>query len=54
MEYAFFNKDTNFTVAAKEGAYVNGLFIEGAKWDDTKNYIIDADPMKLYDEMPII
>jgi len=27
--------------------------LEGAKWDE-KNYIIDAEPMKLHDTMPII
>lgn len=39
--------------AAKEGAYITGLFLEGAKWDE-KNYIIDAENMKLFDIMPII
>ncbi|CAK87804.1 unnamed protein product (macronuclear) [Paramecium tetraurelia] len=39
--------------AAKDGAYIHGLFLEGAKWDE-KNYIVDAEPMKLHDQMPIV
>jgi dynein heavy chain len=41
-------------VPVKEGAYVDGLFIEGAKWDGEKTYIVEADPMKLHYPMPII
>jgi len=39
---------------SKEGAYINGLYLEGAGWDYYKNYLIDAEPMKLHYEMPII
>jgi len=46
--------DTTVTQAPKEGAYINGLFIEGARWDYDKNYLIDAEPMKLSYQMPII
>lgn len=53
-DFAFLPPDTNCSVPAKEGAYVEGLFLEGAKWDGDKNYIIDADPMKLHYKMPII
>jgi dynein heavy chain len=38
----------------KEGAYINGLYLEGAGWDVNKNQLIDSEPMKLYQEMPII
>lgn len=30
------------------------MYIEGAKWDGEKNYIVDAEPMKLHYHMPII
>jgi dynein heavy chain len=30
------------------------LYLEGAGWDYYKNYLIDAEPMKLHYEMPII
>jgi len=39
---------------AKEGAYIDGLFLEGAKWDGDKIYIIEPEPMKLHCAMPII
>lgn len=43
-------------MAAKEGAYISGLFLEGAKWDADAGTgcLIDAEPMKLYYPMPII
>lgn len=28
--------------------------MEGARWDYDKNYLVDAEPMKLYYSMPII
>jgi hypothetical protein len=42
-------KDTHVSAPAKEGAYIEGLYLEGARWDSDKNYIIDAEPMKLHD-----
>lgn len=32
---------------SKEGAFVEGLFIEGAKWDGDKNCIAEPEPMKV-------
>ncbi len=46
--------DNPVTQAAKEGSYITGLYIEGARWDSDKNYIVDAEPMKLYYQMPTI
>jgi len=51
---SFLPYDTHCSSGAKEGAYIEGLILEGAKWDGDKNYIADADPMKLYYTMPII
>lgn len=39
---------------AKEGAYIEGLFLEGARWDGEKNFIVEPEPMKLTCAMPII
>ena len=36
------------------GAYIRGLYLEGAKWDIDRNCLIDSEPMKLYDELPVI
>lgn len=46
--------DTSISAPAKEGAYIEGLFLEGAKWDGDRNCIAEAEPMKLYYKMPII
>jgi dynein heavy chain len=40
--------------APKEGVYISGLYLEGGKWDTQKNYLIDAEPMKLQESMPAI
>merc|ERR1712154_95861 len=40
----------------KEGAYINGLFLEGADWDfdNGQNMLKDAKSMKLNTKMPLI
>lgn len=53
-EFSFLSVDGGSSSAPKEGAYISGLFLEGAKWDYDKNYLIDAEPMKLHYNMPII
>jgi dynein heavy chain len=37
---------------SKEGVYIEGFFIEGARWDKLDECLIDADPMTLIGEMP--
>lgn len=38
----------------KEGAYVSGLFLEGARWDGDGGALAEPEPMQLYAPMPII
>jgi dynein heavy chain len=38
----------------KEGVYVKGLILEGAKWDSSNGCLTEPDPMELTAEMPII
>jgi dynein heavy chain len=38
----------------KEGAYVKGLFLEGAQWDYEHGCLKEPNPMELYCGMPII
>ena len=38
----------------KEGAYIQGLFLEGAKWNFEEGYLADPEPMQLFAEMPVI
>jgi dynein heavy chain len=37
---------------SKEGVYVEGFYIEGARWDKLDECLVDADPMKLIGDMP--
>eukprot|EP00117_Sycon_ciliatum_P019779 scpid3161/ scgid17821/ Dynein heavy chain 2, axonemal; Axonemal beta dynein heavy chain 2; Ciliary dynein heavy chain 2 len=39
---------------ARDGAYVIGLYLEGAKWEVGEDHLMEPDPMALYCKMPII
>jgi len=39
---------------AKDGAYVHGLILEGAKWNHEKMYMCEPDIMELHVPMPVI
>ncbi|KAI8929015.1 dynein heavy chain and region D6 of dynein motor-domain-containing protein [Entophlyctis helioformis] len=41
-------------VRPEEGQHVNGLFLEGARWDIKEGSIAESHPRVLYDSMPII
>lgn len=38
----------------EDGAYVKGLFIEGARWDTTRHVINESNPRELFVSMPFI
>lgn len=42
------------TYKPKEGAYIRGLFMEGARWDVDNHVIGESLPRELYIEMPYI
>jgi dynein heavy chain len=42
------------TVYPKEGAYIRGLYLEGARWDTEYGCLADSNPMELTCSMPII
>jgi len=42
------------SAAPKDGAYVYGMYLEGAKWDMTNNCLADANPMELVAAMPLL
>ena len=43
---------TDISAAPREGAYIHGLFMEGARWDKKSNSIRDAVLKDLYPPMP--
>lgn len=44
----------DITDYAKDGAYVHGLLLEGAKWNMDKMYLCEPEIMELHVSMPII
>jgi len=43
-----------FRVAPREGAMINGLILEGARWDLTAGCIVESIPKDLFPIMPVI
>eukprot|EP00927_Polykrikos_kofoidii_P041032 TRINITY_DN34968_c0_g2_i1.p1 TRINITY_DN34968_c0_g2~~TRINITY_DN34968_c0_g2_i1.p1 ORF type:complete len:3218 (+),score=730.51 TRINITY_DN34968_c0_g2_i1:1253-9655(+) len=41
-------------VAAKDGAYVSGMFLEGARWDTMAGTLEDSKPKEMFTEMPVV
>ncbi|KAL9897380.1 dynein heavy chain at 93AB [Glossina fuscipes fuscipes] len=44
----------DFTTAPREGAYVHGIFMEGARWDLQQGIIMESRLKELYPSMPVI
>ncbi|KAM3592376.1 uncharacterized protein V6R79_017533 [Siganus canaliculatus] len=44
----------DFSLAPREGAYVHGLYMEGARWDTQTGMIVDARLKELTPSMPVI
>jgi len=40
--------------APSEGVYVYGLFLDGCKWSNKENRLVDSDPKKLYHPLPVL
>jgi len=41
------------TVKPEDGAYCNGMFLEGCQWNDEKMLLVESDPKVLYTDMPV-
>jgi dynein heavy chain len=39
---------------SKEGAFVTGMYLEGARWDQTGNTLEDSKPKEMFVKMPVI
>lgn len=53
LEYAI-QTTRSVGVRPEEGQYMNGLFLEGARWDVKQNSLAESHPRALYDSMPIV
>merc|ERR1719487_3036435 len=40
--------------SAREGAYVTGMYLEGARWDVNSNSLEDSRPKEMFTRMPVI
>lgn len=40
--------------AARDGAYIHGLFMEGARWDIMQGVIMESKLKELFPQMPVI
>ena len=38
----------------EDGCYINGLFLEGARWDPIHHQLAESRPKELYTDMPVI
>merc|ERR1712070_250512 len=53
-EFPITNQAPESLPKAKEGSFVNGLFVEGARWDLDNNCLVEPLPMELFSPMPVI
>jgi dynein heavy chain len=54
FEYEFKKETEDMPSIPDDGAYVKGLFLEGAKWDSNKMVLGESLPKILFDTLPII
>ncbi|XP_038676444.1 dynein heavy chain 3, axonemal isoform X3 [Scyliorhinus canicula] len=54
FEFEVMKEENEMSKKPSDGAYVKGLFLEGARWDREKMVIGESFPKILFDSMPII
>ncbi|KAK5599306.1 Dynein heavy chain 3, axonemal [Crenichthys baileyi] len=54
FEFEVTKEETHMEEKPKDGAYVRGLFLEGARWDRQNMVIGESSPKILFDSLPII
>ncbi|CAO2583041.1 Dynein axonemal heavy chain 3, partial [Lemmus lemmus] len=54
FEFEVTTQETAMETIPEDGAYIKGLFLEGARWDRNKMQIGESLPKILYDPLPII
>ncbi|XP_069036810.1 dynein axonemal heavy chain 3 isoform X1 [Lepisosteus oculatus] len=54
FEFEVTTQETDMPAKPEDGAYIKGLFLEGARWDREKRVIGESLPKILFDPLPII
>jgi dynein heavy chain len=56
FDFAIISDETKYDLSkgAEDGVYVDGLFVEGCRWDDKKEALDESMPKVLYTQMKTI
>jgi dynein heavy chain len=54
FEFDILQEDNDMTHKPDDGAYIKGLFLEGARWNKTTRVLDESLPKVLFDVLPII
>jgi dynein heavy chain len=54
FEFDILQEDNDMTDKPDDGAYIKGLFLEGARWNKTTRVLDESLPKVLFDALPII
>ena len=54
FEFDVLDEDNDMLSKPEDGAYIKGLFLEGARWNRTAHVLDEALPKILFDVLPII
>merc|ERR1711871_302391 len=53
-EVTEFERGESVRSKPKEGAYVSGLFLDGAAWSKMETSLVESEPKKLFDLLPVL
>ncbi|XP_071815449.1 dynein axonemal heavy chain 3-like isoform X3 [Apostichopus japonicus] len=54
LAFEVMNQETDIPTKPSDGVYVRGLFLEGARWDRSRHFLVESMPKLLYDTLPVI
>lgn len=54
FEFDILQEENDMAKKPEDGAYIKGLFLEGARWNKKRNVLDESLPKILFDTLPII